>query len=87
MREGAARAAEGRRRSRREEWDTHTRLAALLQDYLDPRTTFWSSLENSPRSLLSGLFAKRRGVKSGLPDVMVIFRQRPNSSGVSRGKH
>jgi hypothetical protein len=77
MREGAARAAEGRRKSRREEFRVHTRLAELLQHYLDPRAVFWTSLENHPRTLLSGLFAKRRGVKSGLPDLMVICGRPP----------
>jgi hypothetical protein len=65
-----------RRKFRREEWGTQTRLASLLSKHLDPSTTFWTSLENKPRSLLSGLLQKKRGMRSGLPDVMVIFRQR-----------
>jgi hypothetical protein len=65
-----------RRKSRTEEWRTHTQLAELLQEYLDPATTFWTSIENRPRSWLSGILQKKRGVRSGLPDVMVIFRQR-----------
>jgi hypothetical protein len=64
-----------RRESRREEWTEHTRLAALLDKYLDPAFTFWTSLENKPLSMLSGLFQKRRGVRSGLPDVLVLFRR------------
>jgi hypothetical protein len=65
-----------RRKSRTDEWRTHTQLAALLEEYLDPASTFWTSLENRPRSWLSGILQKKRGVRSGLPDVMVIFRQR-----------
>jgi hypothetical protein len=76
MIEGAAKAAVGRRKSQREEWSTQTTLARLLEKYLDPQTTFWTSLENRPRSFLAGLLQKKRGVRSGLPDVMVILPQR-----------
>jgi hypothetical protein len=61
-----------RRKSRREEWGTQTALAEMLPRYIDPRTAFWTSLENRPRSRLSGLLQKRRGVRSGLPDLMFI---------------
>ena len=63
-----------RRESRREEWTEHIKLAGLLDNYLDPSCTFWTSLENKPLSMLSGLFQKRRGVRSGLPDVLVVYR-------------
>ena len=66
-----------RRKHRRQEWAEQTRLAQLLMKYLDPATTFWTALENKPRSLLSGLLQKKRGVRSGLPDMMIIFRQQP----------
>ena len=49
----------------------------MLDEYLDPAGTFWTSLENKPLSQLSGIFQKRRGVRSGLPDVLVIFCQKP----------
>lgn len=48
------------------------KLVELLARYLDPATVFWTSLENRPSSLLNGLLQKKRGVRSGLPDVMVI---------------
>ena len=70
-------AAQRRRESRREEWTEQTKLAGMLAKYLDPTCTFWTSLENKPLSRLGGLFQKRRGVRSGLPDVLVIFRQKP----------
>jgi hypothetical protein len=70
-------AVQRRRESRREEWSEQTKLAGLLTKYLDPTCTFWTSLENKPLSQLSGIFQKRRGVRSGLPDVLVIFRQKP----------
>jgi hypothetical protein len=70
-------AVQRRRTSRRQEWGEQTRLAARLRKYLDPADTFWTSLENKPISRVSGLFQKRRGVRSGLPDVQVIWRGKP----------
>jgi hypothetical protein len=67
-------AVQRRRESRRQEWSEQTKLAALLAKYLDPESTFWTSLENKPISRVSGMFQKRRGVRSGLPDVLVISR-------------
>jgi hypothetical protein len=61
-----------RRQPRRQEWAEHMKLVELLARYLDPATVFWTSLENRPSSLLNGLLQKKRGVRSGLPDVMVI---------------
>jgi hypothetical protein len=76
MGDGAAHAAQHRlRESRREEWGTQTALARLLTEYLARSCAFWTSLENRPRSRLSGLLQKKRGVRSGLPDVMVICRK------------
>jgi hypothetical protein len=69
-------AAKARRRYRREEWATQTTFARLLTRYLDPQTVFWTSLENKPSSRLNGLLQKRRGVRSGLPDTMVVYRRR-----------
>lgn len=78
MSEGAADAARRRRRKyRRQEWIEQMKLAQLLAKYLDPATTFWTSLENKPSSRLNGVLQKKRGVRSGLPDTMVVFRQRP----------
>ena len=68
--------AKARRHYRREEWATQTTLARLLTRYLDPRAVFWTSLENKPSSRLNGLLQKRRGVRSGLPDTMVVYRRR-----------
>ena len=59
-----------RRESRRQEWAEQTKLAEMLDKYLNAADTFWTSLENKPLSLLSGLFQKRRGVRSGLPDLL-----------------
>jgi hypothetical protein len=79
MSEGATDAAQRRRRKyRRQEWIEQVKLAQLLAKYLDPSCTFWTSLENKPSSRLNGVLQKKRGMRSGLPDTMVIFRQRPH---------
>jgi hypothetical protein len=70
-------AAQRRRESRRHEWRQHELLAEMMARHIDPKTTFWSSLENLPRNRLSALFMKRRNVRSGLPDLMVISRGKP----------
>jgi hypothetical protein len=69
-------AAQRRRLGRREEAREQIRLTAMLKAYL-PIAAFWSSLENAPRSPLAGFFQRRRGVRSGLPDTMVIVDGRP----------
>jgi hypothetical protein len=61
-----------RRENRREEWREQERLVELLSTYLDPETTFFSSLENQPLSQLSGIFRRRRGIRAGLPDLLII---------------
>ena len=66
-----------RRKFRRQEFAGQVRLTELLTRYLDPSCTAWTSLENRPRSMVAGMLAKRRGVKSGVPDVLVIFRGLP----------
>ena len=65
-------AVQRRRESRREEWREQTKLSEMLDKYLDPAGTFWTSLENKPISRISGIFQKRRGVRSGIPDIFVI---------------
>ena len=60
-----------RRESRHEEFAEQARLVEMLKELLDPRT-FFSSLENRPRSRLAGVFQRRRHVRAGLPDLMVL---------------
>jgi hypothetical protein len=62
----------GRRQKRRQEFDAQTRLAELLPKYLDPKTTFFSSVANRPIRRLSGLLQKRRGARAGIPDAMIV---------------
>jgi hypothetical protein len=69
-------ATQRRRESRREEWIEQAKLAKLLTEYLDPSCTFWTSLENKPISRISGMLQKKRGVRSGLPDLLVLCRRK-----------
>jgi hypothetical protein len=70
-------AVQRRRESRRQEWTEQTKLAGMLGKYLDPADTFWTSLENKPISRIAGIFQKRRGCRSGIPDELVLFRGKP----------
>jgi hypothetical protein len=63
-----------RRESAREEFKEHRKLAGLLTKHIDPSCTFWTSLENKPISRVSGYFQKLRHVRSGMPDVMILYR-------------
>jgi hypothetical protein len=45
------------------------KLSVLLDKYL-PDSIFWTSLECKPISRISGIFQKKRGVRSGLPDFV-----------------
>jgi hypothetical protein len=50
-------------------------LALLLTKYLDPDHVL-DELGKKPSSRLNGILQKKRGMRSGVPDAMVIFRQR-----------
>ena len=51
------------------------KFTALLAEHLDPACTLGTSLENKPRSPVSAIFQRARGVKSGIPDVVIIQQQ------------
>jgi len=63
-----------RRQSRLQEFAEQTKFARLMEKHLDRKCTFWTALENKPISRVSGMFQKRRGVRSGLADVYVLYR-------------
>lgn len=63
--------------NRRDEWTLQSEFAELLTEYLDPRCAWFTSLENKPLSRISGMLQRKRGVKSGLPDVQVLYRRKP----------
>ena len=77
--------------ARREEWQEQIKLAALLDTWLDPACTFWTATDPVAPSVTSGFLRKRRGVKPGVPDVLVIFRKKPifvelkSKAGVANG--
>jgi hypothetical protein len=74
----ASLAAQRQRLSRREEFDAQVRLVAMLTEHLDPTCAYWTSLENKPRSPMSGVFQRMRGCRPGIPDLVVI-QQQPGS--------
>jgi hypothetical protein len=60
--------------ARREEWQEQKKLARLLDKWLDPACTFWTATDPVAASALSGAIRKQRGVKPGVPDVLVWYR-------------
>jgi hypothetical protein len=59
--------------ARREEWREQVKLARLLDKWLDPACTFWTATDPVAASLTSGAMRKKRGVKPGVPDVLVWY--------------
>ena len=64
-----------RRKYRHAEAREQIRLKELMTRYL-PDNVFWSALSNAPRSAMAGLLAKKKGVRSGLADIMVVHEGR-----------
>jgi hypothetical protein len=58
------------------ERDEHIKLAKLLNYYLDPGTTFWTSIENRAVSKISGMLQRITGARAGLPDILAPPRPR-----------
>ena len=52
-------------------------LAELLTRLIVPGTCFWTSIENKPRSAISGVYQKQAGVRSGFPDLIFLRADRP----------
>lgn len=58
-----------------EEWDFQTTVAEFL-DLALPAEAFWSSVDMGPaRSKAVGGLRKKRGLKAGLPDMVIVFRR------------
>jgi hypothetical protein len=62
--------------ARREEWQEQKKLARLLDKWLDPACTFWTATDPVASSALSGAIRKQRGIKPGVPDVLVWYRRK-----------
>jgi hypothetical protein len=60
----------------RHEWHEQVRLAVLLDKWLDDTCTFWTATDPVAASALAGVMRKKRGVRSGVPDVFVLYRRR-----------
>jgi hypothetical protein len=58
----------------RAEWQEQMKLSLLLDKWLDPACTFWTATDPVAPSVTSGYMRKRRGVKPGVPDVLVWYR-------------
>jgi hypothetical protein len=59
--------------SRRAEWQEQVKLSLLLDKWLDPACTFWTATDPVAPSATSGAMRKKRGVKPGVPDVLVWY--------------
>jgi hypothetical protein len=59
--------------ARREEWREQVKLARLLDKWLEPDCTFWTATDPVAPSVTSGAMRKKRGVKPGVPDVLVWY--------------
>jgi hypothetical protein len=59
--------------ARREEWREQVKLARLLDKWLEPACTFWTATDPVAASATSGAMRKKRGVKPGVPDVLVWY--------------
>ncbi len=70
LRNGAERASSTKRENRRSS-------KLMLERWADPTTTFWTMLENRPRSAMAGMFQRHRGVRSGMADLYVVYRGKP----------
>jgi hypothetical protein len=68
-----------RQRQRGQQYERHEQrhLAELLTQLIVPGTVFWTSVENRPRSAVSGLYQRLAGVRSGFPDVMFLRADHP----------
>jgi hypothetical protein len=58
---------------RREEWQEQKKLARLLDKWLDRDRAWWTATDPVAASALSGAIRKQRGVKPGVPDVLVWY--------------
>jgi hypothetical protein len=66
--------AQRRRRAQQWEWAEQTKLAARLAKMLDPACVFWTAVDNQPWSKVAGIMRKRRGCRSGTPDLLILHK-------------
>lgn len=56
------------------EWSEQIKLTEQLEELLDPACTFSTSIDSYAGSALTGASRRRRGVRAGVPDVLVLYR-------------
>jgi hypothetical protein len=61
--------------ARREEWQEQKKLARLLDKWLDDACADWTATDPVAPNALSGAIRRQRGVKPGVPDVLVWYRE------------
>jgi hypothetical protein len=66
--------ARRRRRAQQWEWAEQAKLAARLTKMLDPACVFWTAVDNQPWSKVAGIMRKRRGCRSGTPDLLILHK-------------
>ena len=59
--------------ARRAEWREQVRLARLLDKWIDPSRCCWTATDPVAATVTSGAMRKKRGVKPGVPDVLVWY--------------
>jgi hypothetical protein len=52
------------------------KLSSLLDKWLDHTCTFATATDPAASSAMSGAMRKKRGVKAGLPDTLVLHRRK-----------
>jgi hypothetical protein len=60
--------------ARREEWQEQVKFSLLLDKWGDLACTFWTATDPVAPSVTSGAMRKKRGVKPGVPDTLVLYR-------------
>jgi hypothetical protein len=60
--------------ARREEWQEQKKLARLLDKWLDRTRVWWTATDPAAPNAISGAIRKARGVKPGVPDLLVWYR-------------
>ncbi len=65
-----------RRQARQWEWAEQIELAAQLGELLDPACVFWTAVDNQSWSKVAGILRKKRGCRSGTPDLLVLCKGR-----------
>lgn len=60
-------------RGRQHEWAEQIRLARLLDKWLDPRCCCWTATEGVAPNAAVGAYRRRRGMRAGIPDILIWF--------------